>query len=203
MNIRKGHDWGEPADIPANACFVNNDAEANAVISTARRAGRSTPPLCLLGGDLARTVGVHNNAARLRAGEGSHLRIDLGEALLDGRIYYFVAHLVARHSWWRGPLLVAANAAFIGNFNVAPKAHPGDGLLEIIEANPTLSERLKARARLPSGTHLPHPQIKLRRSKATQLELARPTPIRVDGIDVSAATRLSIRVEAAALDIWV
>ncbi len=203
MTIRKGADWGKPEAVPGDAIFVSNDAEANEAISWPRRARKPTPPLCLVGGDLARTLGVRNNEASLRAGEGTHLRIDLGVALVDGRLFWFVSHLVACHSWWRGPIVIAANAAFIGDYNVAPKAHPSDGRLDLIEANPTFGERLKARSRLRSGTHVPHPQIKIRRCAAVQLELERPTPITLDGIGQDKAKTLSIRVEPDALDIWI
>ena len=203
MTIRKGADWGKPEAVPGDAIFVSNDAEANEAISRPRRARRPTPPLCLTGGDLARTLGVRNNEASLRAGEGTHLRIDLGVALVDGRLFWFVSHLVACHSWWRGPIVIAANAAFIGDYNVAPKAHPADGRLDLIEANPTFGERVKARSRLRSGTHVPHPQIKIRRCAAAQLELERPTPITLDGIGQDKAKTLSIRVEPDALDIWI
>lgn len=203
MTIRKGADWGKPEAVPGDAIFVSNDAEANEAISRPRRERRPTPPLCLTGGDLARTLGVRNNEASLRAGEGTHLRIDLGVALVDGRLFWFVSHLVACHSWWRGPIVIAANAAFIGDYNVAPKAHPSDGRLDLIEANPTFGERLKARSRLRSGTHVPHPQIKIRRCAAAQLELDRPTPITLDGIGRDKAKTLSIRVEPDALDIWI
>lgn len=203
MTIRRGADWGTPGTVPDDAIFVSNDAEANKAISGPRRARRPTPPLCLVGGDLARTLGVRNNEVSLRAGAGTHVRVDLGVALLDGCLYWFVAHLVARHSWWRGPIVVAANAAFIADYNVAPKAHPGDGRLDLIEANPTFGERLQARSRLRSGTHVPHQNIKMRRCAAAQLELERHTPIILDGIPHNKAKTLSIRVEPEALDIWI
>ena len=203
MTIRRGSDWGRPAAVPDNAIFVSSDAEANRAISGPRRARKPIPPLCLLGGDLARTLGVGDNEESLRAGEGTHLRIDLGVALLDGRLFWFVSHLIARRSWWRGPIVVAANAAFVGEFNVAPKAHPGDGRLDLIEADPTFSERLKARSRLRSGTHLPHPRIKVRRCAAAQLKLERPTSTTLDGITHGKAETLSIRIEPDALDVWI
>lgn len=203
MSVRKGTDWGAPGTVPDDAVFVNSDAEANEAVSEAGRARRPVPPLCLLGGDLARTLGVAGNEAALRAGEGTRLQIDLGTALVDGRLVWFVSHLVATRSWWRGPIVVAANAAFLGDYNVAPRAHPGDGLIDLIEADPSLSERLKARSRLRSGTHVPHPQIKIRRCRAAQLELARPTPVRIDGNRVGEARTLSIRVEPDALEVWI
>jgi len=60
-------------------------------------------------------------------------------------------------------------------------------------------DRMAARKRLPSGTHLPHPGITYRRTAADQVEFSNPTRIRLDGEDVGHATRLSVRVEADAL----
>ncbi len=203
MSIQKGADWGEPEAVPNDAIFVRDDAQANETISEFRRSHKPVPALCLLGGDLARTLGVRNNETALQAGEGTRLRIDLGMVLLDGRLHCFVSHLVARRPWWRGPIVIAANAAFIGDYNIAPRAHPGDGRLDLLEADLGFSERLKARSRLRSGTHLPHPRIKFRRCRAAQLELEDPTPVILDGIRVGRARTLSIRVEPGVLNVWI
>ena len=47
------------------------------------------------------------------------VRINDGERISDNALMHdgrqwFVAHLVARRSWWRGQLLVVANASFMG-----------------------------------------------------------------------------------------
>ena len=42
------------------------------------------------------------------------------------------------------------NAQFLGAWDVAPRSHPGDGLLDVLEAEVGLDERLKIRERLPS-----------------------------------------------------
>ena len=203
MTIERGVDWGEPGDVPPDAVFVVSDLEAAAVVTEARRSGAPIPPICLLGGDLARTVGAGGDSARLRRGEGTRLSVDVGAALVDGRLYWFVAHLVARRSWWRGRIVVAANAAFIGRWNVAPRAHPGDGRLELLDGDPPLSDRWKARRRLPAGTHLPHPAITTRRVDAAQFEFERPTPIHLDGTGAGTARVVSVRVEADALQVWI
>jgi diacylglycerol kinase family enzyme len=123
--------------------------------------------------------------------------------LIDGRLHWFLAHLVARRSWLRGRVVVAANAAFIGDWNIAPRAHPGDGRLDLLDGDPPLGDRWKARRRLASGTHLPHPDIAVRRVTAAQIDLDRPTPIALDGSRVGTARSLSIRVEPDAVDLWI
>lgn len=201
MAVRKGEAWGEPGPLPADGVVVRSDAEARAVISAARRAGEPPPPLGLLGGDLCRTVGGRGDERRLHGPDAVRLPVDLGEALVDGRIHWFVAHLVARRSWWRGPLLAAMNAQWLGDWDVAPRAHPGDGRLEVVEVDPSMGpgERWKARRRLPSGAHLPHPAITTGRATALQRHLEPPLDVHLDGEPVGRARDLSVRVEPDAL----
>ena len=125
MPISKGTPYGEPGDLPAGAIVVRSDAEAAAALREARRDRRPVPALGLLGGDLARTLG---------GGRGSDLQgvrftVDLGEALLDGRLHLFVAHLVASTRLWTRAF-VAMNAQWLGDWNLGPRAHPNDGLLD-------------------------------------------------------------------------
>ena len=66
----------------------------------------------------------------------------------------------------------------------------------------SLGDRWKARARLPAGTHLPHPGITTRRVEAAQFEFRRPTPVRLDGRPIGSATALSVRIEPDAVEVW-
>ncbi|MCA1692669.1 MAG: hypothetical protein LC733_10905, partial [Actinobacteria bacterium] len=110
--------------------MVGSDSEARAVLEEARRERQPFPALGLLGGDLCRTLGGQGgDPARLRGGEGVRFTVDVGEVLLDGRLRLFVAHLVARsHLWTRS--FVVMNAQWLGRWNLGPRAHPGDGLLD-------------------------------------------------------------------------
>jgi len=201
VTVRKGETWGEAGGLPPGAVVVASDAEARRVVEAARRANEVPPPLALAGGDLCRTLGGRGDRGRWERGEAVRAAVDLGAVLVDGRQFWFVAHLVARHSWWRGRLVAVMNAQFLGAWDVAPRAHPGDGLLDVVDAAAGLSlvDRLEARRRLPAGGHVPHPQISVTRRPAVQLELATPTPVWLDGEPVGEARSLSLRVEPDAL----
>ncbi|MEQ1786447.1 MAG: hypothetical protein ABL966_05295 [Acidimicrobiales bacterium] len=199
MPIRKGEPWGEPGPLPRHGVVVRSDAEAATVIAAARRASEPIPPLGLLGGDLCRTLGGTGDESRLRSDAGVQVPVDLGAVLVDGRLHWFVAHLVARRGWWRGRVVAAMNAQFLGPWDVAPKSHPNDGRVDVLDADLPFDERLQVRARLKAGTHVPHPRITERRVTAIQIDLARPTPVWLDGVDIGPATTLSIRVEPDAL----
>jgi hypothetical protein len=199
VTIRKGEPWGEPGALPADGVVVHSDAEAREVVAAARRAGAPVPPLGLLGGDLCHTLGGTGDEQRLRSGGAMRLPVDLGSVLIDGRLHWFVAHLVARRSWWTGRVVAVMNAQFIGRWDVAPKSHPDDGRLDVLDGDLPLGQRWQARSRLVTGTHVPHPGIEERRVSAVQLDFARPTPVHLDGVPMGPATRLSIRVEPDAL----
>ena len=230
MSIAKGRDWGEIVPVPDGAVTAATDAEAAAVVAAARRSGAPAPPVVLTGGDLARTLGVigpppgRESAAAPAAADrrtestgpdtadrsaeaaglaaGTRVQVDAGAALVDGRLCWFVAHLVARRSWWRGRVLVVANAAFMGPNNVAPRAHPGDGRLDVLDAELRLGARLRAKSRLAAGAHVPHPDIAQRRVAAAQFDLDPALDVYGDGLRLGRAAAVSVRVEPAALEVW-
>ena len=202
MGIRRGRDWGAAGELPDGGVIVASDAEARRVVEAARRRNEPPPVLGLTGGDLCRTLGGSGDAARLRAG-GTVVTCDLGAVLLDGRLHWFTAHLVARHSWLAGRALVVMNAAFVGRWNLGPRAHPGDGLLDVSDARLSFRQRLGAWRRLPSGTHLPHPAIAMRRVSAFSTTFDRPVPVLLDGVAAGTARKLAVRVESDALTVVV
>ena len=203
MTVRKGEPWGEPGPLPADAVVVRSDAEARQVVTEARRSQRPVPPLGLLGGDLCRTLGGRGDPVHLSSGSATTASCDLGVALLDGRLHWFVAHVVARRGWWRGRAWVAMNAAYVGPWDLGPRAHPGDGLLDITDASVPVGERLKVRARLAHGAHLPHPALRTQRARAAQVVLERSLPVRLDGEVVGRFRSISVRVEPDALQVVV
>jgi hypothetical protein len=201
--IEKGKPWGVPGALPDDGVLVRTDAEARAVVQEARRAGETPPPIGLLGGDLCRNLGGRGDEDRLRSDRAVRFPVDLGVALLDGRLHVFVAHLVARRAWWRGRAWIAMNAQWLGPWQVAPRAHPNDGLLDVYDAHVPVGDVLKVRKRLPMGAHLPHPDIRAERTRAIQVRLERELPVHLDGELVGSFRDLSVRVEPDAFTVVV
>ncbi len=198
MPIAKGSAYGEPGPVPDGVVLVRSDGEARDVLEDARRERRPYPPLGLLGGDLCRTLGGGTGKEL----SGVRFPVDLGVVLADGRLHLFVASLVARTPLWTRAF-VAMNAQHLGRWNAGPRAHPGDGLLDTYDVRLKPGQLLAVRARLPHGSHLPHPGIRERRVAATQVELERALPLRLDGQSVGRARVLSLRVEPDALVVFV
>jgi hypothetical protein len=203
VSVGRGRGWGVSGALPPDGVVVGTDAEARAVVEGARRAGAPLPTLGLLGGDLCRTLGGPGDERRLRSDEAVTVRVDVGAVLLDGTLHWFVAHLIARRSWWRGRVIAVMNAEFLGTWDLGPRAHPGDGLLDITDGTLPFGDRLAARRRVRTGTHVPHPALATRRVAAWQTELDPPLDVWLDGDRVGRSAGLSVRVEPEALTVVV
>lgn len=203
MTIERGRPWGSPGPLPPDGVVVRSDAEARAVVTAARRAGEPIPTLGLLGGDLCRTLGGRGDAGRLRSDDAVTFPVDLGSVLLDGRIYWFVAHVIARRRLWSGRFVVVMNAQWLEEWDLGPRAHPDDGLLDITDGSLPWAQRLEARRRARTGTHLPHPALRVERTGAWSTTFDRPTPVYLDGERIGDGTNLAVRVEPDALTVVV
>lgn len=202
MTIRKGEAWGAPGALPDDGVVVRSDAEARAVLDAARREGRPYPVLGVIGGDLGRTLATPGDEDRLRSPAAMTFPLDLGQVLVDGRMHLFVAHLVARNRLWTRAV-VAMNVQWFGGWNLGPKAHPNDGRLDTFDVRLPLRDLAKVRRRLPTGSHLPHPGIEVRRAAAVTFELDRPLPVWLDGEQVDEGRVLAVRLEPDALRVVV
>jgi hypothetical protein len=196
VTIVRGRPWGELGPLPDDGVIVADDASAAAVIAEAQSAGREIPPLGLLGGDLCRTVGGRGDRDRLRTDAAARLGIDLLLVSLDGSAPRpALAHVVVRgRTWWHGPVVAVMNAAWIGDWNAAPRAHPNDGLIDVLRADLAVGDRLKARRRLRTGTHVPHPGIRTSRAATATIELDRPAEVWLDGVRAGRARSIEVRL---------
>ena len=149
--IEKGHDWGVPGHLHDDSPVFEHDHELAAYLENAylekdsprspaprSPAPRSAAPrsaalrsAALRSGDLARTLGLRADHDPARARflvpvDAIHVQLDERPARLA------MAHVIV--GWFRamGETVAVMNAAFFGDLNVAPRAHPGDGKLEVV-----------------------------------------------------------------------
>ncbi|HNJ97707.1 MAG TPA: hypothetical protein PLV13_06260 [Ilumatobacteraceae bacterium] len=199
MTIRKGEPWGEAVESPASLLIADTDQAAQVWVVAARTVDSPLPSIGFAGGDLARTMG--GGAPGRFPGTVTKAPVDLVRVEADGAVTWAIAHVVARRRWWRGEVWMAMNAQFFGRYDVAPRAHPNDGKLDLLQVARTMPvrTRLQARARARTGTHLPHPQLATRRVAAATLEFDRPLDLWVDGAQWRRADRVQLTVEPDAL----
>lgn len=203
MTVRKGADWGLPGPLALDGLVVTGDGQARAELEAARRQGRPVRELGLLGGDLCRTVGGTGDLGRLRSPAAVRLPVDAGRARLDGDVAWFVAHLVARGPLWAGRCAVVMNAEWLGPYKLGPRAHPGDGLLDLTEGRLGWRDRWRAARRARVGDHLPHPALVTRRAGHLELRFERPVAVWLDGEPVGRHRHLDVTCEPDALTVVV
>lgn len=232
MTIRKGSPWGAPGALEPTAPVVGTDHDLVEALGSPDRPGDpgSHDPLeiGLTGGDLHRSVGSPaHDPEDLRAGRGMRLPVDLGVVEpvgfvphrsaaaavdTDGEpLLQFCAHLVCIRRV-RGlpapPLfardtLVVMNAAYRKGANLAPRSHPNDGRLDVTEGRLGLWDSLRARRRMPTGTHVPHPRLHQRRVRTLERSFEHPMDLVVDSVAVGTATGVRVRCVPDALIIVV
>lgn len=198
MTIRKGEAWGAEVDRPPELRVARTDAELASWV-------RVDPAgaYAVSGGDLHRTVGTPR-----RAGPTVHrLPLDVLDVVTDAGRHLAVAHVVVRRphgwGWWRGSLVAVCNVDHVGRWNVAPRAHPNDGRLDVVEVDAAMGvrDRWEARRRLPTGSHVPHPAIAVRAVTGWTWEGS--AHVWVDGVDTGPATEVTVRILADATAIHV
>lgn len=201
MTIRKGEEWGRVGPAPVGLVVVASDAELFRVLN-------GSPVVTAVGlrtGDLARTLGVGDYPDRFAHGSDVVVApIDVGVATHDGGTHRFVCHAVARRSWWRGPIVGAFNAQFLGTWDVAPRAHPNDGFLDVVEVDRAMGvrQRWAARRRLPTASHIPHPNIRTRRARQAEWTFTEPMDLWLDGVAVGRTRTLRVGIEPAPLTVY-
>ncbi len=192
--IRPGEPWGGAAAGPATVTGAGGDADLAALVRDhpGARIGFRPDPTC----DLARAVGLSD------ASDGSvELPLDALELGAAGLAVNLVVsgHPPDRQTAWRRrqPVTVAmgertlftgtalgvviANGQFRDGRDLVPRGHPGDGRLEVqVYALPP-GQRRALRARLGSGSHLPHPAIVTGTGRQVRVIWRRPAPLEVDG----------------------
>jgi hypothetical protein len=198
--ISKGEAWGGTGAVPDGMVVVGSDGELNTLVTRCRRAGEPLPPVGLLGGDLMRCVGGSGDPTRF-AGEVALLPVDVVRVDTPEATGWFVAHLLARRAWWRGDLTAVMNGQYLGAWDVAPRAHPGDGRVDVVRVDRAMSlrDRRTAKQRLPQGAHLPHPQISVRQAASIDLVWRRPTRVWLDGRPWATVREAAVTVESEPL----
>jgi len=203
MAIRKGEAWGSPGALAPGSPVVDSDAGLRAIVEQARRTQTPIPMVGLVGGDLCRTVGGPGDHRRLTGG-GVILPIDVARADIDGTTHWFCSHLVARRSWWFGRAVAVMNSQWLGDWDLGPRSHPNDGLLDLTDGTLPVGDRREARRRARTGTHLPHPALRAARSAHHELSFDPPLDVWLDGQRVARKVRsVVVTVEPDAAEIVV
>ncbi len=188
MTISKGEPWGSEIARPGHVAVARSDAELAAMVTTDPHAA-----LGVSSGDVHQALGRP-------AGDGpsaQRLPMDVLRLRFAGNEMLAVAHVIVRRWWWRGEVTAVMNVGNLGAWDVAPSRHPNDGRVEVVvvDGSMPLRARRQLRARLPTGSHLPHPQIVVRSRREGTVSVDRSAGVWVDGVRRGRATTIDFVVE--------
>lgn len=214
--IRRGQDWEHSASGPPDAeCRGDDHALAALALERPGRLVRFVPAAH---SDLARVLGLAgppSGAAEvaldgLRLGDGS-LALN---AVVLGRSPDRIHALHRSHRLTvvvdgrtvhdgRATGVVVANGQYLRGRNVAPAAHPGDGLLDVQVYALRSRERRAMRRRLRLGTHVPHPGIRAVRGRSVAVQATEDLGVECDGVRRSGKRVLTVVIEPGVLRVVV
>lgn len=196
MTIRKGEEWGRRDKTPASFFISEDDHDA-----------ASQPPqtpFALCRGDMYTALGqpklpVHHADCTIVPIDSLKCAISFADGTQETTAAF---SNVSIGSWWKGRHVVASNSGFLNGLNIAPRSHPNDGEMDILflDAAMALKQRFIARRKAKTGTHLPHPQLTIKRATTADFKRERPQErLSIDGVAVSQWIAISISVEP---DYW-
>lgn len=192
MAIRAGEDWGAPVSSSSPDAVVGiTDRE----IAEWLAGGRT---VIVRGGTLHSSLGAPEGHEVSRA-----LSIDLLEirSVVSGeRLGVAVSSVLIRRRGrfgllW-GRVVLASNCGEFDGVSACPRAHPNDGRIDFIEVERTMSLRQRRQAwrKAASGSHLPHPALKVWSGEVAEYMVQPDERVFVDGNALSVVGAISIRV---------
>lgn len=185
MVIRRGDSYGTVIHVEPGWPRCGDDCEIAAHIVR-----HGTEPCVVVDGDLLTTLGGSSLDGGGRAYPVDALRVVLDESVE----HVAAAHVVIRRRWWTGECAVAMNAAWLGPWYLGPRAHPNDGVVDVTVGRLPWRQRLLARRRARTGSHLPHPGLRTVRGPSWEHAFPGPTGVYVDSRRVGRARHVRIAV---------
>jgi len=189
--IKRGEEWGVATTCTPSDVLVSGD-HGLALSSIEFR-------LIVNGGDIAHSLG---DPKRPVVGDScTEVSIDALRVLITLRNGTTQTKIAASHvmigGWLRGRLVCVSNGGFIGAKNVSPRAHPNDGLFDVmsLDSSMGLQQRVRARHKSILGTHTPHPLVKTSRARSIDFSLAaRTEALRIDGRRIPSWSNVQIEI---------
>jgi hypothetical protein len=232
VSISKGSPWGRPAAGPADLDVEGGDDALASAVAAHPHARISFAPAP--GSDFARAIGLSDSDNSSAPGT-TELPCDALHVELDTRDLLAVNMVVVgvppdRQRWWnrtshvvvrvddrvvhdgRAVAVVVASGQYLRGADVVPRGHPADGRIEVQVYAVARRERAAMRARLPLGTHVPHPRIRSASGRRVEIETV-GSPfghgaggqlgVEVDGVPATPARAVTVAVAPAAFTLLV
>ncbi|MBJ7504812.1 MAG: hypothetical protein JHC86_03390 [Ilumatobacteraceae bacterium] len=198
MTIEKGVPWGSTSQTPADVVVVPDEATAAQAVS------RGEQCVVLQSGDLIRALGGRAAITPQRGSACRLLPCDVLRITLDDTTQITAVSSIVVGSW-RHPRWWVTSGGFLGALNVAPRAHPNDGLADALTFGDglVLRQLVAIRRRMKLGDHLPHPLLTMQRAGEVQWQHAQPATVTIDGQRMGRVRSVRVVVQPDAFSLCV
>ena len=217
MTIRKFGSYGTPVSRPPMLNVLRSDLE----IAQHYVSGDTAAACTLTNGSIAQSLGI---SSEINIDDPLHdqqmtlvnidlLQIDYRTTALSNansstststssRVVV-AGTLALQHRTQLSTCLILSNSGILRGRDVLPRAHPNDGFVDVLEVDPkiTVRQRVTAWRRSATGSHLPHPSIRVSRSIDFQWS-GRPAQMIADGVTYKGVVWLQCAVLADAMSIY-
>ena len=217
MTIRKFGSYGSSVSRPPMLNVLRSDLE----ISQHYVSGDTAAPCTLTNGSIAQSLGISSETSNddplhdpLHDQQMTLVNIDLlqidyqttassnANSSTSSRIV-IAGTLALQQRTQLSTCLILSNSGILHGRDVLPRAHPNDGFVDVLEVDPKITVRQRATAwrRSATGSHLPHPSIRVSRSIDFQWS-GRPAQMIADGVTYKGVVWLQCTVLADAMSIY-
>ena len=197
MTIKKNTEWGqEIAQCPPYQC-VRSDHEMSTHLNN-----HTANVFVLTGGSLFETLG--RPTTPVVGGLAHCLPCDAVSVSIVARGTQIeltaVNDVVIRNSWlhggWlRGPVLVVTNTGMRRGRQIASRAHPNDGHLDVVSvASMNMRQRVIGWSKAKLGSHVPHPKIVISRTTHVDLTVSPKQLLVIDGRRHNHVSRVTLTI---------
>jgi YegS C-terminal NAD kinase beta sandwich-like domain len=206
MPITPGSAWGVRCDAPTDSLLLRTDREVGVFLRDHNAKEIQSQPISYESGDLIKVLGLDS---ALRGQQCLKVIVDAiaveyedthGKKQHD--VCFGSLHIGKRYL--QGALSIVSNSGCWRGREVAPRAHPNDGKLDIVEISAAMrwSQRRLAWKKTAAGAHLPHPLIQYSQGDFFQWKGASKRLV-IDGEFVAHVQKVSCRVQSDCLALFV
>ena len=190
MTIEKGQPWGTAGIVPSGLNVARSDRE---VID-------SGSPCAVSAGNLHAALGrpsVKNPGDECMLLPVDGMRVEVERPDGTREVLHAVSDVTVGSWWARSGWVVVSNTGHIGSLNLLPRAHPNDGRLDVLVLAGSMGyrERMTARGRARTGSHLSHPDLSVKAVTEWAHTRRGRERLRVDGSRVAEWSRIVVMVE--------
>ena len=213
MTIRRLEPYGTPTLRPSNLVTRQSDYELAQHFTSHER----DTPCTVLQGGIAQSLGIISDLKRDLTIHASHLdeqmtRVDIDLLQIDYRTVdsgeegfrlVVAGTLSLQHRTPLSTFLILTNSGYWRERDLLPRAHPNDGFVDVLEVDPDITARQRALAwrRSKTGSHLPHPHLRVSRSTDFQWT-GRSSNMIADGITYKGVVWLQCTILTDAMVIY-